>query len=54
MKELLKDLRHGTLSVQEYKYRFDELVEYFPDLSNKVRVSAAVCEKRVSSEHSML
>ena len=35
MKERLKDLRQGALSVREYKDRFDELVEYFPDLSDK-------------------
>ena len=33
--ERLKDLKHGTLLVREYKNRFDELVEYFPDLSDK-------------------
>ena len=37
MKERLKDLRQGTLSVREYKDRFDELVEYFPDLSDKAK-----------------
>jgi hypothetical protein len=35
MKECLKDLRQGALSVCEYKDRFDELVKYFPDLFNK-------------------
>ena len=35
MKERLKDLKQGALSVREYKDRFDELVEYFPDLSDK-------------------
>ena len=35
MKEHLKDLRQGTLSVHEYKDRFDKLVEYFPDLFDK-------------------
>ena len=35
MKEHLKDLRQNTLSIHEYKYRFDELVKYFSDLSNE-------------------
>ena len=35
MKERLKYLKHGTLSIREYKDRFDELVEYFLDLSDK-------------------
>ena len=35
MKERLKDLRQGVLSIREYKDRFDELVEYFPHLSDK-------------------
>ena len=35
MKERLKELKQGALSVREYKDRFDDLVEYFPDLSDK-------------------
>ena len=34
MKECLKGLRQGTLSIRKYEDRFDELVEYFPDLSD--------------------
>jgi hypothetical protein len=35
MKKRLKNLRQGTLLVHKYKYRFDELVEYFSDFSDK-------------------
>ena len=35
MKERLKDLKQRALSVCKYKDRFDELVEYFSDLSDK-------------------
>jgi hypothetical protein len=35
MKERLKDIMHGTLSVCEHKNRFDELVEYISNLFDK-------------------
>ena len=35
MKERLNNLRQGILSILEYKDRFDELIKYFLDLSNK-------------------
>ena len=35
MKEWLKALRQGTMSIPEYKDRFDKLVEYFLDLSDQ-------------------
>ena len=31
----VKDLKHGALSIREYKDRFDEIIEYFQDLSDK-------------------
>ena len=35
MKERLKNIIQGTLSVCEYKNSFDKLVEYFPNLFDK-------------------